>query len=244
MKLTRLIILSLGILTVSTLCLSCTKTTPKVAGTDADLTNTTLIQIFNSTVRSTRNYVYVDGAAVSGSAFAFGGVFPATAYAFKVAPGLRSFLIRDTLNSSTQVPLVFSENLELGKSYTIFTYDSLTNPKQATILNDIEVPSDTTARLRFANFIYNTSALPNVDVYSFRKGPSAPVFANISTTQVTNFIPYASSITDTLYVYATGTTSPLIVKAIIPALVPQRSYTTTYNGSYRGTRALSTFATY
>jgi len=133
--------------------------------------------------------------------------------------------------------------MEAGKSYTIFTYDTITSTKQVTILNNIEIPTDSSARLRFANFIYNTTPVANVDVYSFRK-PGTKVFSNIATNQVTDFIPYSSLQTDTLYVYAAGTTSPLIAKQLVPSLVPSRSYTSVYNGSYRGTKAVTTFATY
>jgi hypothetical protein len=86
--------------------------------------------------------------------------------------------------------------------------------------------------------------LPNVDVYSFRRGTTTPVFTNVATASVTNFIPYSSGMTDTLYVYATGTTSPLIVKQLVPSLTPTRSYTAVYNGSYKGTKAITTFVTY
>ncbi len=143
-----------------------------------------------------------------------------------------------------QTPLAFTQNFDAGKSYTIFTYDTITSVKQSTVLNNITVPKDTTSMLRFANFIYNTTAVPNVDVYSYRLGTAAPVFKNVASAQVTDFIPYASGSTDTLYVYATGTTSPLIVKTLVPTLTPTRSYTSAYSGSYRGTKSIATFATY
>ena len=245
MKFLKTIILILGTLTVSSLYLSCTKNNPQVTVTETDFKNSTLVQVFDATVRSARNYVYVDGVPVSGAALAAGGVFPATSFAFKVNSGLRAFLIRDTLSTTTQLPLSFAENMQVASSYTIFTYDTITSPKQITVLNSIVVPTDTVSRLRFANFIYNTAGLPNVDVYSFRRGTSAPVFTNVPATGVTSFIPYASGITDTLYVYETGTTSPLIVKTLIPNLVPQRSYTAAYNGSFKATtKTISTFLTY
>jgi len=244
MKFLKIIRRSLWILAVFFLYPSCTKTNPQVAVTETNFSNSTFVQVFDATVKSTRNYIYVDGVPVSGSALAFGSVFPGTAFAFKVKGGIRNFLIKDTLPATTQVPLGFSENMQVARSYTIFTYDTITSPKQVTILNNIIVPKDTTCRLRFANFIYNTAAVANVDVYSYRRGTSAPVFSNIATTQVTEFIPYASGLTDTLYVYATGTTSPLLVKALVTSLAPQRSYTSVYSGSYKGTRAITTVATY
>jgi hypothetical protein len=244
MKFLKIITLSLGAVAVSSLYLSCTKGNPKVAATETNFSNSTMVQVFDATVKSTRNYIYVDGVSVSGAALAFGGVFPQTAYAFNVKAGLRSFLIRDTLLTSTQVPLTFAENMQVGSSYTIFTYDTITSVKQTTVLNTITIPTDTSAMLRFANFIYNPNNVANVDVYSFRKGTAAPVYSNVATTQVTGFIPAASGLTDTLYVYATGTTSPLLAKQLIPSLVPTRSYTAAFSGSYRGTRALTTFVTY
>lgn len=223
---------------------ACEKTIPITGTTTTNFNSNAFVQIFNGTVKATRNYAYVDATPVSGATFSAGGVFPATAFAFNVQSGSRSFLIKDTLVTSTQAPLNFTENMEASKSYTIFMYDTITSPKQIVITNSIDVPADTTSRLRFANIIYNSTPVSNVDVYSFRRGTSTPVFTNIATNAVTSFIPYASGQTDTLYVYATGTTSPLIVKTLIPSLTPQRSYTAAYNGSYRGTKTISTFATY
>jgi len=258
MKLLKIIILNLGIVAASSLYLSCNKETPLLASISPDLGKSATVQVFSATVRATRNYVYVDGAPVSGSTLVYGGVFPSTAYAFKVDAGSRTFLIKDTLPATTQTPITFSQSMEAGKSYTIFTYDTITSVKQTTVLNNIVVPTDTTCRLRFANFIYNTTPVANVDVYSYRRIPgtpvfvagapvlttSTPVFNNIATTSVTDFIPYAAGQTDTLYVYATGTTAPLLVKQLVPSLVQTRSYTSCYNGSYKGTKVVSTFGTY
>ena len=244
MKIFKIIILSLGVVAVSSLYVSCTREVPQVGTTDLTSGNSASVQVFNATVKSVRNYIYVDGVPVSGAALAYGGIFPATATAFKLSAGSRTFLIKDTLTATTQTPLTFPQNLEAGKSYTIFTYDTTTSVKQLTVQNNIVIPKDTIAMLRFANFIYNTVLVPNVDVYSFRRGTATPVFSNIATNQVTDFIPYASGLTDTFYVYATGTKSPLIVKTLIPGLIPTRSYTSTYSGSYKATKTISTFATY
>jgi hypothetical protein len=246
MKFLKIIILSLGTIATGTLYLSCTKTVPSVPEKDTNLANSALVQVFNATVKAARNYVYVDAVPVSGVAFAYGGVFPGTAFAFRATPGLRIFLIKDTLITSTQTPLSFTQNLAAGASYTIFTYDTITSAKETIVQNNIVLPTDTTARLRFGNFVYNPSSLPAVDVYSFRRGPATPVFTNVATNSVTEFIPYQSGFTDSLYIYAAGTTSPLLLKAPLQAtgLTPQRSYTTVYNGSYRGTKVLSTFLTY
>ncbi len=243
MKLLKKINIIIWILGASTIYISCTQETPHIAPRSTDLSNSATVQVFSATVKAARNYIYVDGTSVSGIALAYGGIFPGTAYSFNVGSGARAFTIKDTLPTTTQTPLTFTQTMEAGKSYTIFTYDTITSTKQATVLNNIVVPTDTSARLRFANFIYNTTPVANVDVYSFRK-PGTPVFSNVATNQVTEFIPYSSLQTDTLYVYAAGTTSPLIVKQVVPSLVPTRSYTSAYNGSYRGTKAITTFATY
>ncbi len=244
MKISKINMSGIAVVAISSLYISCTREIPQVAATQTEFTNASSVQVFDATVKSARNYIYVDGVPVSGAAVGYGSIFPATAYAFMVNAGSRSFIIKDTLPTSTQVPITFSQNMEAGKSYTIFTYDTITSVKQSTVLNKVVIPTDTTSMLRFANFIYNTSPVPNVDVYSFRRGTAAPVFKNVATAQVTDFIPYASGLTDTLYVYATGTTSPLLVKSLVTSLTPTRSYTSAYSGSYRGTRAIGTFATY
>jgi len=244
MKLLTTPTLYLGILSAAVFCCSCTRDIPQVTTLELGTGNAATVQVFSATVKAARNYIYVDNIPVSGIALGVGGVFPATAYAFKVAPGTHTFLIKDTLPATTQIPLTFSQNTEAGKNYTVFTYDTITSVKQVTITNNIVIPSDTTARLRFANFIYNKTPVPNVDVYSFRKGTAAPVFTSVATNQVTDFIPYATGITDTLYVYATGTTAPLLVKQAVSTLTPSRSYTAAYNGSFTGTKSVSIFATY
>ncbi|MDQ2863620.1 MAG: DUF4397 domain-containing protein [Bacteroidota bacterium] len=244
MKLLKIIVSILATGIISSMYLSCTKQTPQIAPLNSNLSTLASVQVFSATVKASRNYIYVDNITVSGAALSYGGVFPGTAYAFTVNPGSRTFLIKDTLPATTQIPLTFSQTMEAGKSYTIFTYDTITSVKQLTVTNNIQIPTDTTARLRFANFAYSPSVLPPVDVYSFRKGTTTPVFSNIGSDQVTDFIPYISGSTDTLYVYATGTTSPLLAKSLVTSLTQTRSYTSVYSGSYVGKQTISTFATY
>ncbi|MEP6677355.1 MAG: hypothetical protein ABJA78_19500 [Ferruginibacter sp.] len=242
MKLLKINILSLLTLTVIA-NVSCTRDIPQVAPTQVGLSSVATVQVFSATVKAARNYVYVDGVPVSGAVLAYSGIFPATAYSFIVNPGSRSISIKDTAVVTTQTPLTFSQAFDAGKSYTVFTYDTITSVKQLTVTNNITVPTDTSAMLRFANFIYNTTAVPAVDVYSFKKG-ATPLFTNVATAAVTDFVPYPSLVTDTLYVYATGTTTPLLAKAAVLSLTPTRSYTTVYSGSYKGTKVVSVFATY
>jgi hypothetical protein len=244
MKLFKIIIFSIGAIIMSFIFWSCSKERPHLDNANPNISSSANVQVFNATLKAARNYVYVDGTSVSGIALSYGGVFPGTAYSFLVNGGTRAILIKDTLPTTTQTPISFSQNFDAGKSYTIFTYDTVTSAKQLTVLNNLVVPTDTTSRMRFANFIYNTTAVANVDVYSTRKGLSSPVFANIATNTVSDFVAYPSGITDTLYIYSTGTTTPLLATAKVNSLTPSRSYTTAFTGSYMGTKAISVFANY
>lgn len=189
------------------------------------------------------HWVYVDGNPVTGAALTSGSVFPASGYGFNVGSGNRAFLVQDTLRTSTQVPLSFGENLQIGKHYTIFMYDTINSPKQKTVEDNIVVPADTSARLRFANFIYNPFAVPAIDVFSFALNRN--IFTNVNVTDVTSFIPYPSRLgTDTLYIRETGSSTNIIKLAINGGLTFKRSYTLVYRGSHRGTRTTSLFANY
>jgi len=222
---------------------SCTKSFDEKTVQQKDFNNSTLAQVFVATVNASRNYVYVDGNPVTGAVLASGSVFPTTAYSFNVPGGLRAFTIRDTLRTSTQLPLVFAENMEVGKNYTIFAYDTITSPKQITVPTSIEVPSDNSCRLRFANFIYAPFALPSVDVFSFNK--NANLFTDIPVTGVTDFVSYPSGLSsDTLYIRETGTMNLVYKLGIIGGLTSKRSYTFVYRGSHRGVRTSSLFANY
>ncbi|MGC4104688.1 hypothetical protein [Ferruginibacter sp.] len=270
MKLTKIMILGLGVVALSSTFFSCDKETPQIAPIQTGMSNVANVQVFSATLKATRNYVYIDGTPVSGATLSYGGVFPATAYSFIVTPGSRAVIIKDTLPAATQVPITFSQSFDAGKSYTVFTYDTITSAKQVTVENTITVPTDTSSMLRFGNFIYNPTAVASVDVYSLKKisgtptfvptavlnnvnilAPSftgsTPIFTNVATNAVTPFIPYASGLTDTLYVFATGTTTPLLAKGVVSSATPTRSYTSVYNGSYRGNlaaRPVTTFLTY
>jgi hypothetical protein len=258
MKLTDIIIASGVAITVTLLATSCVKDRGKeVATEDYAFTNKAFVQVFNGTVGSTRNYVYVDAAPVTGAPLAYGTTFPATPADFALTSGFRSFLIRDTLSTSTQVPMSFAETLQGAANYTIFMYDTTTTAKQKIVTNAIQIPDDTTARLRFANFIYNPTDIGAFDIFSLKR--NANVFTNVSVTDVTSFIPYASSLTDTFYIRAAGTTTNLqnknsttgLFTDIIGILNPvrKRSYTLIFRGSYRANisnaatvRGLSAFA--
>lgn len=266
MKVTTIITAFSAVIASALLAVSCIKETGKeVAKEQNDFSNKTFVQVFNSSINTTaRNYVYVDGNAVNGASIAYAASFPATSTPanFSVTSGGRVFLIRDTLIGSVQPPMSFAENFDAGKYYTIFMYDTSTLVKQKTVLNNIIIPSDTTARLRFANFVYNPVALPSgFDIFSVKR--NANIFTNVQSTEVTEFIPYASALLDTFYIRLTGsttnlqnfvpsTTSPPGAFVNIQATLNptrKRSYTLIFRGGYRAitstnatVRTLSTFA--
>ena len=220
----------------------CEKTIEDTTPIDDDMTTKARVQLYVAHVGAVaRNFLYVDGLPVNGSSLAFGSVFPAApATSFAVPAGFRAFLLRDTSSTTTQPALSFAENFSAGNFYTIFTYDTLNAVKQKTVLTNIVVPDDTTARLRFANFIYSPNAVPNVDVFSFRR--NANVWTNVPVKEVTEFIPYQSGVVDTLYVRETGTTIQL-AKAAVGSFTAKRSYTAVFRGSYRApaSRSIVTF---
>ena len=232
-----------GIIGMSLMLLiySCSKNKTETFAIQKDLSNTSLVQVHIAMVNTTRNYVYVDGSPVTGALMSSGSIFPSTGYASSITGGVRSFLIRDTLTATTQVPLNFAENMQVGRNYTIFVYDTINAPKQKTVQTDIVIPADSTSRIRFANFIYNPFAVPAVDVYSFNRQTN--IFTNIPVTDVTNFIPYPSGLlTDTLYVRETGTMNLLLKTTITGGLIRKRSYTYVYRGSHRGTKTSTLFS--
>jgi hypothetical protein len=243
MKVTNIIIICCTVLACSSLAWSCRKKTGKDAAVEEnDFGNKSLVQVFNATVNSTGTiHVFIDGSPVTGAALTYGTVFPSSAYAFQVNAGLRSFSIRSTSAGTTQTPIIFAENMEVGKNYTIFMYDTITAAKQVTVLNKIVTPSDTTARVKFVNFIYNNGVPPAVDVFS--KVRNENIFTNITTTQATEYIPYATRVSDTLLIRQTGTATLL---ATLNGFNPlqKRSYTLIYRGSFKGTSVLSSFVNY
>lgn len=229
--------ISAGLLT------ACTKTfdekTPGAYGF-ADASN---VQLYVATVGAARNYIYVDGKPQNGAAISSGTAFPATGYGFRVPVGSRAFLLRDTLTATTQTPLSFANIIAANKNYTIFSFDTITAVKQKTVETTITVPSDTTCRVRFANFAYSPIQMANVDLYSFKRASN--VITNIAPTDVTGFFPFASALNDTLQVRETGTTNVLAqLNGFLPT--QKRSYTLVFRGSYRGptARFLSSFVNY
>jgi hypothetical protein len=241
MQLKHIVLLISGL----TMLAACVKTIEDTSPIDDDMTTKARIQIFNATVGTgARNLITVDANRINAPGFTYGSVFPALpSTSFAVPAGLRAFNIIDTLATTTMPPLTFAENFSAGNFYTIFLYDTLNAIKQKTVLTNIVVPDDTTARVRFANFIYSSNAVPNVDVFSFRR--NANVWTNIPVKEVTEFIPYQSGVVDTFYVRETGTMTQL-AKAAVGSFTAKRSYTAIFRGSYRvaASRTISTFINY
>lgn len=255
-------------ISMSVLAVSCVKDKDKeVALESNNFTDKSLIQLFNATLGSARNYIYVDGAPVNGAAIAYGASFPVTSTPanFAVSSGFRAFLIRDTSSTTTQPIMSLAENLQSSVNYTLFTYDTLNAVKNKLVVNNIVIPADTTARLRFANFAYSPNALVPVDIFSKRLNTN--IFTNVAITDVTGFIPYDTRRSDTLIIRETGTgvdlqnrtvttsgTPPVTVTTFSPvqiilSLTRKRSYTVIFRGGYRTdlttaatVRSLSLFA--
>lgn len=250
MKLTTILTTCSSVIVTALLVVSCVKETGKeVALEQTDYSSKAFVQVYNGTLNSARNHIYVDGARVTGTPLAYAATFPATPSLFAITSGFRPFLIIDTLVTTTQLPMSFAENLQATANYTIFMYDTLTSPKQKIVQNNIIIPTDTTARIRFANFIFSRTAVPNVDIFSVKRNTN--VFTNVAVTEVTNYIPHpsssATSQNDTLYVRETGTMNLL---ATLNGFAPvrKRSYTLVFRGRYQTTgttgvaRLLSSFS--
>jgi hypothetical protein len=202
-----------------------------------------VVQVYIATVGAARNYVYVDGIPQNGSSLSAGSVFPSVGYGFVVPMGQRVFQVRDTLRTTTQVPISFDNVLEWGKNYTIFTFDTITAVKQRTVVTTITIPQDTSCRVRFAHFAYSTAAMPNVDVYSFKR--MGNIFTNVSPTSIGNYIAFPSRLSDTLQVREAGTSTVLAqLNGFLGT--DKRSYTLIYRGSHRVStgRSLNSFVNY
>ncbi len=213
---------------------ACNKEEERMIDENLDLSGKGIIKIYNATLGSTRNNIYIDNIPITGTTgtYAFSSAFPSTVYGIAVEPGNRAIQIKDTQTTSTQKPIDLMASIAAGKNYTIFTYDTLTQAK-AKIVETAIVTSDS-SRLRFANFIFSTTPVPNVDVYSVKRQEN--IFTNVATTQVTDYIPFSSFRNDTLYVRATGTTANLTpVFGFSPTR--ERSYTIVFTGRYQTTGA-------
>src|SRR6185503_42652 len=98
------------------LAISCQKKDGKeVAQENLDFHNQSLIQVYNATLGSSRNMVYVDANFITGAALSYASVFPSTPSFASIVSGYRAFLIRDTLSTTTQPQMSFAENFQAGE---------------------------------------------------------------------------------------------------------------------------------
>jgi hypothetical protein len=233
----------IGLITLA----ACEKKYEYKATYNTDLSANTNIKVFLSTLNATRNFVYMGATPLTGTTLSYAGVFPAGSAYSSLPSGNINLVIKDTLSTTTQLPLNFSANFEAGKFYSIFTYDTLTATKYKIVTDDIVVPADTSIRFRFANLFYSGTPVAGVDIFSWRA--NATIATNVITNDVTSFAnhPFRS---DTLYVRATGTTSPDLVKLFYSGFTPKRSYTAILRGRYQNSgtqavpRTISIFNTY
>jgi hypothetical protein len=238
-------------ITIALVCIimlaACEKEYKSLLTEETNLGNTAFVKFHNAIINSNRTYIYSDLVPLNGATIAYGGLFPSLSPSYAaLAAGTRAIAIRDTLAPSTQYPISFNAPMNAGSYYTIFAYDSLNAPKFRLIQDNIQVFNDTAARIRFANFPFSTTAIPNVDIFSQKQ--QANLFTNISTAAVTDFISFRANFSDTLYVRPTGTTDNLTQLNGLVATA-KRNYTVIFRGSYRTTtgtaaRTLTQFLSY
>lgn len=227
---------------ISFVLTSCEKTFDEKIELKAEQKNTATVQVFIATVNAARNYVYVDTKPVNGAALVSGNLFPANGIGISVNPGLRSMMVRDTLSTTRQTSLSFAQNMQAGMGYTVFVYDTITAVKQKTVNTALIVPSDTSCRIRFANFAYNgNSVTPDIDVVS--TGKNEVVATNVPYTGVTEFVAHPTGLTGEGFQIRLAGTSTVLASITTATLVPKRSYTVVYRGSHRSTTSTGRTAT-
>lgn len=217
------------------------------AAENFELAGKAYIKFYNGALSTARNYLYNGDVPLTGAAVGYGGVFPSSAGFYSaVNAGQQNLRILDTTTATIQNPISISGDFAAGKYYTIYTYDTVTTVKHLAVEDQIEVPADTTARVRFVNLPFSRTDIPNVDIFS--KKANQNIFSNVSPLSATDFIPYASVQSDTLYVRPTGTTTNL---ATLNSFVAsrKRSYTFIFRGNYNVTtgataRTLTSLLTY
>jgi Domain of unknown function (DUF4397) len=191
------------------------------------------LKVYNATLSSARNYLYVDNNLYTGSLIGYGGTFPASTTYATVPTGTKSVSFKDTMTGTFQAPIGFSKNFEAGKYYSLITYDTVGSIKYLVTEDNLTQPTDTSSRLRFANLSFSTVPVPNIDIYSQRLNKN--IFTDVAPGTVTGFINHLSRTPgDTLYPRATGTTANLTT-ALIFTPGQQRSYTIIFRGRYQST---------
>jgi hypothetical protein len=223
----------------------CEKDEPtRTVNENLDLSNKGFLKVINVTPGSPVSNIYLNSTKLSGALVGFGGSFPATSTYAAINPGSASVNIKDTLASS-KLNLTAAFNTAAGKYYTVFVYDTLASAKHKVVEDPIAPSADTSARIRLANFIFSSTAIPNVDIYSKRL--KANVLNGVAVESITDFFNHPSKILDTFSVRATGTATDLASVAFTPGV--KRNYTLVFRGRYQTTsgtlaRTLSLFTNY
>ncbi|HEY0680272.1 MAG TPA: DUF4397 domain-containing protein [Chitinophagaceae bacterium] len=204
----------------------------RIAPEDKILTNKAFLKIYNAVLGSPSTNIFVDGTMVMGgtSPVGYTGLFPASVTYSSVEAGAHVIKVADVA-ATPLLNITANNNFEAGKYYTLFLYDTLNTAKSKLVQDDIQVPADTTARVRFGNFLFSSVAIPNMDIYSQRL--KANVFSNIPVGEVTNYVNHPSKLQDTFYLRATGTTTNL--NSVIFTPDQRRSYTLLGRGRYQTT---------
>jgi len=204
-------------------------TTPIVPG---QLFEKAVMQVYNGTLNSSRNFVYLNSSPVNATTVAFGAVFPANSFGFGVGYGDNNIVIRDTSSTTTQLAQNFVFKAEPGKSYSLFTYDTITSPKRVIVENLFDELTGNSTRVRFANLIYNPTAVPNVELFSVNTGNV--IIGNIPVGGVSGFTAIVPNVADTWQVRISGTTTVLATLTVgTSTFVSNRHYTVVFRGSYR-----------
>lgn len=214
------------------LLLSCTKEFKENTPMLDELSDSATIKIFNASVSSARTQLIINDILTLRTVFTYNSTWPTSAAntGFVVSPGQKSLVIKDSSATSTQPVQNIALTAEAGKSYSIFLYDTVTAMKNKLVVNDIVIPSDTTSRLRFANFSFRRATpAPAIDVYSFNR--KQLIFTNVALNDVTGYISYPSLTSDTLAILPAGATDTL-VKLNGYSTTPKRSYTLVFRGVY------------
>ena len=139
------------------LLIACTKdihdTTPLVPNYNQLAT----VQLYNATLNTQRNFVYVNGNPIIGAPLVYtqttatNATHTGSGFVYALKPGTMNFIIRDTSSTATQPELVFVNDFQANKFYSIFTYDSVNAIKQITVPTTITIPDTGLARVRFTN---------------------------------------------------------------------------------------------
>ena len=216
-------------LVIITLAISCTRDYDVKMNEQKDFSSTSFIKVYNGVVAASRNYVYANNQALNGAALSLGSVFPNTTSYSAIHSGLTPIVIKDTQSTTTQTPISFAPTLEAGKYYSVLMYDTVNAVKYKFVEDIIEIPADTSARIRFANLVFSKTAVPNVDLYSANLKKN--LFTNVAIGDITNFLAFPSKKSDSLFVRETGTANTLNGLVFTPG--EKRSYTILFRGRYQ-----------